>query len=288
MPQVPYPLSQADGLFTGSPSQSAGWTGIACDPRAPDGGNGPGLSAGYSLVGTCESLADEHLRALAEQATVASRAKAAFDSDSVVANLERAVVWLGNSALGEAAFQLGVGVGLAQSLWDQLKGLYLLPRTFILAAEYEIALEASHYHVPDWVTHGLISGVTAASGMAAFTIGATSEDEKKAWEEVQALTAEIKSLVEGGGSKAWAQLKKLGGRTWQQIQADWDKYQSLMNSNDASQMYEAGVMYGRFLGELLTAILLLISIAGAAIRIARLAATGVQSLAELAALAGRA
>jgi hypothetical protein len=26
--------------------------------------------------------------------------------------------------------------------------MYLLPRNFVLAVEYEIALEASHYHLP--------------------------------------------------------------------------------------------------------------------------------------------
>jgi hypothetical protein len=198
--------------------------------------------------------------------------------------LEDSIGWLGNSLLGEVAFNLGAAVGLAQSLWDQLKGLYMLSRTFILAAQYEIAVEANRYHLPQWATSGVLSGVESVFGLSAFSIAASSSEEKNAYDEVQSLTNEIKNLIEGGGGKAWALLNKLGGRKWQQAKSDWNRYQSLVASGNPGDMFDAGIMFGHLIGELLTTILLLITLAGAAVRIARLAATGVRSIVELAGL----
>jgi len=207
-----------------------------------------------------------------------------FLPEPFVANLEHTAAWVGHSAFGQIVFRIGVSVGLAQSLWNQLKGLYLLPRTFVLAAQYQVALEARNYHLPSWVVSGFIEGVGSAFPLSAFSLGASLQEEKKAYDEVQALIRETRSLINGGAGKAWAQLKKFGGKKWQQPQADWDQYTSLMNSGSTRKMYEAGVLFGHFLGELLTTILLLLSVAGAAVRLARMALSGVRMLAELAGL----
>jgi hypothetical protein len=175
-------------------------------------------------------------------------------------------------ALGYESFQVGVGVGLAEGLVGavvdiaklaislvklQMK-IWQLQKTFILAALYEQA------HA-DGLAAVAQNPLTYPVAKAANWV--MGKELETAHQQVRAMMEQLQRLLQHPSpdfKKLFNEMLSAMGRGKDSVIAGWKHYTELLKDTRPSAKFEAGVMTGKVLFEVIMLILMIISVYGAA------------------------
>ncbi len=266
----------------------------ASNANAPAGGTGQGYSAPQSGGVTSwfwsaeEAVEDEYRKAMS---TVAKEMYAAeHEVEHLLNVIEASATWADIRAavtpiLGQYSFKFGISVGILESIGDLVKGLFELQKMLVLAALYE-EITGVRSHPGKTLSLELASGALLpvnALMMGVMSMGPPSwfEAAKTADDEVRAILLEIEQFlrhpidtVTNFASKKWA------GRysTWKDIVDWWNKAQALYSSGAPGKMYEAGIMMGKVVGEIILTVVAVVSAVGAAVRAVQAVGLGARVL----------
>ncbi len=197
--------------------------------------------------------------------------------DSIPDHIARATNWpelkyWAELALGHTSFNVGVGVGLVEGLAGavvdiaklaislvklQLK-IWELQKTFILAGLYEQA------HVDQAVGIALNPLTYPTARVANWLMGPQLAAADK---QVRAMMEQLQRLLQHPSpdfKKLFNEMLSAMGRGKDSVVAGWKHYTELLKDSKPSAKFEAGVMTGKVLFEVIMLILMIISIYGAA------------------------
>jgi len=197
--------------------------------------------------------------------------------DSIPEHIAHATNWpelkyWAELALGYESFQVGVGVGLAEGLvgavvdiaklaWSLVKlqmKIWELQKTFIFAALYEQA------HADQLAAIAQNPFTYPVAKAANWLMGKELEAADK---KVHAMLDQLERLLTHPSpdfKKLFNELLSAMGRGKDSLIGGWKHYKTLLTDSKPSAKFEAGVMTGKVLFEVIMLILLIISIYGAA------------------------
>lgn len=178
------------------------------------------------------------------------------DADKIAKRITSAKNWpelklVAEYVLGDTSFSLGVCIGIVEHLGSDAAGILGLLKTLILAGLYEQA------HLP-WYLAG--PGYPLAKGIE-LILGAQM---KQADDQCKAMVNETWEIVKHPLDFA----ESMGGKIKSETIQKWNQLMQLSKKTSLASRFEEGRIVGGVLYEVVMAILLVLSVAGAAVKLA--------------------
>ena len=250
-------------------------SGLFAHPGAPDGGSGFGYGRlpGPSGTGFASSDAPHPYSPAGRQITPweAAVEYAKFELDRERDKISRSWSWAAlrgaaERALGPKSFGLGACYGIVKNPAMSVVGLVQLQKMLIEADLYErltgrvswkIMLSASGlYGLPQLYEVGYhLAGHTGFMHLA---------DLKRSYEMREALIKNVGEMIEHPIDS----LGQMAGKLKASSIANWTRFRELQKQTDLRSQFEAGEIFGDVLMEVVMLVLTVISVAGAAAKLA--------------------
>lgn len=249
--------------------------GTFAHPDAPAGGTGlgygrrPGPSGTDFSSGRAPDPYSPAGRVITPWEAAAEYAK--FELDRARGKIRGAMTWdalrsVALRALGPQCFSLGVYHGMVKNPAMSVAGLLQLQKMLIEADLYERLTHRISWKTllsPGCVT-GLPQLYEVGFHLARYAGVISVDDLKRSYEAREALIKNVEEMIEHPVDS----LGKMGTQMKASYLAKWKRFRELQKQTDLKSQFEAGEIFGDVLMEVVMLVLTVISVAGAAAKLA--------------------